>query len=48
MLVLIYDDFRRDNERIVREVLRFLEVDESDQLDATRRPTQLCVRARSG
>ncbi len=28
MLVLIYDDFRADNEATVREVLRFLEVDD--------------------
>ena len=30
MLVLIYDDFRADNEGTVREVLRFLEVDERE------------------
>jgi hypothetical protein len=29
VLVLIYDDFRRDNPRTVRQVLRFLEVDDS-------------------
>jgi hypothetical protein len=29
LLVLIYDDFRADNEGTVREVLRFLEVDDS-------------------
>ncbi len=29
VLVLIYDDFRRDNEATVRRVLRFLEVDDS-------------------
>jgi hypothetical protein len=29
LLVLIYDDFRRDNEATVRRVLRFLEVDDS-------------------
>jgi hypothetical protein len=28
MLVIVYDDFRRDNEATVRRVLRFLEVDE--------------------
>ncbi len=28
MLVLIYEDFRRDNEAALREVLRFLDVDE--------------------
>jgi hypothetical protein len=43
--VLIYDDFRRDNRATVREVLRFLEVDDSlpiDEVEAN--PT---VRARS-
>jgi hypothetical protein len=29
VLVLIYDDFRADNERTVRQVLRFLEVDDT-------------------
>jgi hypothetical protein len=29
MLVLIYDDFRRDNEATLRSVLRFLDVDDS-------------------
>jgi hypothetical protein len=29
VLVLIYDDFRRDNEGTVREVLRFLDVDDA-------------------
>jgi hypothetical protein len=29
MLVLIYDDFRRDNEATLRKVLRFLEVDDT-------------------
>jgi Sulfotransferase family len=29
LLVLIYDDFRRDNEATVRQVLRFLEVDDT-------------------
>ena len=27
VLVLIYDDFRRENERAVRQVLRFLDID---------------------
>jgi hypothetical protein len=30
MLVLIYDDFRADNEAIVRKILRFLELDDSE------------------
>jgi Sulfotransferase family len=29
MMVLVYDDFRRDNEATVRKVLRFLEVDDT-------------------
>ena len=29
VLVLIYEDYRRDNEATVRSVLRFLEVDEN-------------------
>jgi hypothetical protein len=33
MLVLIYDDFRDDNEATVRRVLRFLEVDDAVPLD---------------
>ena len=32
MLVLIYDDFRNDNETTVRSVLRFLEVDDGQSL----------------
>ncbi|HWY17524.1 MAG TPA: sulfotransferase [Solirubrobacteraceae bacterium] len=35
VLVLIYDDFRRDNEAAVRAVLRFLEVDDESQVDVT-------------
>jgi hypothetical protein len=34
MLVLVYDDFRADNLATVREVLRFLEVDESVAIQA--------------
>jgi hypothetical protein len=33
MLVLIYDDFRADNEGTVRQVLRFLEVDETSPIE---------------
>jgi hypothetical protein len=33
MLVLIYDDFREDNEATVREVLRFLDVDDTAPID---------------
>jgi Sulfotransferase family len=35
ILVLIYDDFRADNEQTVRRVLRFLEVDETLPLKPT-------------
>jgi Sulfotransferase family len=35
VLVLIYDDFRRDNEATVRTVRRFLEVDESVPVEVT-------------
>jgi hypothetical protein len=34
MLVLIYDDFRADNQAVVRQVLRFLEVDDSHRIEA--------------
>lgn len=33
MLVLIYEDFRRDNEATMRQVLRFLEVDDSAPIE---------------
>ena len=45
MLVLIYDDFRRDNEATVRAVLRFLEVD--DTAPIKRSEANPTVRARS-
>jgi Sulfotransferase domain len=45
MLVLVYDDFRADNETTVRQVLRFLDVDDKVPLEAIEaNPT---VRARS-
>ncbi|TML00109.1 MAG: sulfotransferase [Actinobacteria bacterium] len=45
VLVLIYDDFRRDNEATVRRVLRFLEVDASLPIEGVEaNPT---VRVRS-
>jgi hypothetical protein len=45
VLVLIYDDFRADNERAVRQVLRFLEVDDTLPIQVTgANPT---VRVRS-
>jgi hypothetical protein len=36
VLVLIYDDFRRDNEASVRRVLRFLDVDDTIPIGVTR------------
>jgi len=33
MLVLIYEDFRRDNDAAVRRILRFLEVDDTVELE---------------
>ncbi|MGH2854825.1 MAG: sulfotransferase family protein [Solirubrobacteraceae bacterium] len=45
VLVLIYDDFRRDNAATVRRVLRFLDVDDTVPIEAVEaNPT---VRARS-
>jgi hypothetical protein len=45
MLVLVYDDFKRDNEATVRAVLRFLEVDDTAPIEPSKaNPT---VRARS-
>src|SRR5664280_1355613 len=45
VLVLIYEDFRRDNEATVRQVLRFLEVDDTRPVEVTEaNPT---VRVRS-
>jgi hypothetical protein len=45
MLVLIYDDFRRDNARTVREVLRFLEVDESVPIESLEANPTVGVRS---
>jgi hypothetical protein len=45
VLVLIYDDFRRENERAVRQVQRFLEVD--DSLEIQRAEANPTVRVRS-
>jgi hypothetical protein len=45
ILVLIYDDFRRDNEGTVRRVLRFLEVEDSVAVAA--RDANPTVRVRS-
>ncbi len=34
MLVLIYDDFRADNEKVVRQILRFLRLDDGVPIEA--------------
>jgi Sulfotransferase domain len=46
VLVLIYDDFRRDNEATVRKVLRFLEVDESHPVHVREANPTVRVRSR--
>ena len=45
VLVLIYDDFRRDNEATVRKVLRFLEVDDTSPIDTIDTKPLKSVRA---
>jgi hypothetical protein len=45
VLVLIYDDFRDDNEETVRRVLRFLEVDESIPIEPTSANPSVDVRS---
>jgi hypothetical protein len=46
VLVLIYDDFRRDNERTVRDVLRFLDVDDGVALDPVEANPTVRLRSR--
>ncbi len=45
VLVLIYDDFLADNEAVVRQVLRFLEVDDSVAVRATEANPSVRVRS---
>ncbi|HWY17526.1 MAG TPA: sulfotransferase [Solirubrobacteraceae bacterium] len=45
-LVLIYDDFRRDNEATVRRVLRFLEVDDQAPIELMEANPTVSVRSR--
>ena len=45
VLTLIYDDFRNDNEGTVRQVLRFLEVDEEVPVDLTEANPTVRMRA---
>jgi len=44
VLVLIYDDLRADNEAAVREVMRFLEVDDTVAIDAVEANPSVQVR----
>jgi len=46
VLVLIYDDFRRDNEATVRQVLRFLEVDDTSPIELTEANPTVRLRSR--
>ncbi len=46
VLVLIYDDFRADNEATVRRVLRFLEVDDGAPVEAVEANPSVRVRYR--
>jgi hypothetical protein len=45
VLVLIYDDFRDDNEGTVRRVLRFLDVDDTTAIEATEANPTVGVRS---
>jgi hypothetical protein len=45
VLVLIYDDFHRDNEATVRKVLRFLEVDETYSVDVLKANPTILLRS---
>jgi hypothetical protein len=45
VLVLIYDDFRLDNEATVRQVLRFLELDESVPIEVTEANRTVLLRS---
>jgi hypothetical protein len=46
ILVLIYEDFRRDNEATVRKVLRFLEVDDTSPIEMMEANPTVRVRSR--
>ena len=45
LLVLIYEDFRRENEATVRRVLRFLEVDDTVAIPQSGGKTAVSVRS---
>jgi hypothetical protein len=46
VLVLIYDDFRRDNEATVRRVLRFLDLDDTAPIQLTEANPTVRLRSR--
>jgi hypothetical protein len=46
VLVLIYEDFRRDNEATVRRVLRFLRVDDSLEIEEVKANPTIRLRSR--
>ena len=46
ILVLIYDDFRRDNDGTVRQVQRFLGIDDSLPIEAVKANPSVSIRAR--
>jgi hypothetical protein len=45
LLVLVYDDFRSDNDAVVRRVLRFLEVDDAVPIEAVEANPTVGVRS---
>jgi hypothetical protein len=45
VLVLIYDDFRTDNDATVRKVLRFLDVDDTVEIEAVEANPTVAVRS---
>jgi len=47
VLALIYDDFRADNEAVTRQVLRFLDVDDSLAIERSEANPTVRVRARA-
>jgi hypothetical protein len=47
VLALIYDDFRADNEAVARQVLRFLDVDDSLPIERSEANPTVRVRARA-
>jgi hypothetical protein len=47
MLVLIYDDFRRDNVSVAREILRFLDVDDQLPLRAVETNPNNAIRSQA-